>query len=293
MHAPRRVGALAIVAFVSALGGCCAEPPAPAPVRQEAPSTAAVASTSPGTPPRAIQTLNATLWLQQSAEAQALTRQAYALARLRLDEALADPTWTAAEEQPDDFAGLPPAVIVDVDETLLDNSYYQARAILAGEEFDQAAWTAWCEEAVAPAIAGAKEFCLQASQRGVTVFYVTNRIEVEKEATRRNLAALGFPLAEGADVLLCKQGKSDKGPRRRAIAERYRVLLLIGDSATDFSSAFGRQDNPTRARIAAEAAAMWGTRWIVLPNPMYGSWADNVVERDPVEDRLKVLRTRP
>lgn len=297
--APLR-GATLALSLLLAIGVGCRGPEAtpessnrPQPAPSATPAPAGSAASAAAEPGPAIQVLNATLWLQQAAEARALTLQAYALARLRLDQALADPTWTAAEEQTGDVAGLPPAVILDVDETVLDNSCYQTRAMLAGNEFSQRAWTAWCEEARAPAIDGALEFCQYAASRGVTVLYVTNRLEVEKEGTRRNLAALGFPVLDQPDGLLCKQSKSDKGPRRAALAERYRILLLVGDSATDFSSAFSRQDNGARVRIARAATTKWGERWIVLPNPMYGSWADNVVERDPVRDRLAVLRRDP
>ena len=277
------------------LAGCRGpEPaPAPAPAQAQAPAPAAAAQAAP-VETRALQALNAALWQQQAAEAKALSLQAWALARLRLDEALADPTWTAAEEQQGDFAALPPAVIVDVDETILDNSFYQARAIRDGEEFDQASWTAWCNEARAPALPGAQEFCAYARSRGVTVFYVTNRIAPEKEGTRQNLLATGFPLAEGVDTIRVRVDRSDKGPRRAEIAGKYRILLLAGDAATDFSSAFGgRKDNQTRIDLVRRAGDRWGTRWIVLPNPMYGSWADFHGQEDQVEARFAALRTDP
>jgi acid phosphatase len=36
--------------------------------------------------------------------------------------------------------GLPPALIVDIDETMLDNSPYQARLVRDGKSFDDASW---------------------------------------------------------------------------------------------------------------------------------------------------------
>jgi acid phosphatase len=271
-----------LVLVLVALAGCraadTASPPAPA---------------APATTTRAVPDLNATLWLQQGAEAKALTTQCYALARLRLDEALADPTWTAAEEQTGDFGSLPPAVILDVDETVLDNSYYEARGLQDGTGFDPKTWTAWCNEAKAPAIAGAREFCTYAHDKGVTVFYVTNRKEVEKDGTRRDLEAQGFPLDPTVDTLRCRADVSDKGPRRAAIAAKYRVLLLVGDSATDFSSTFGKKDIPTRLQLANEKADRWGVRWIVLPNPMYGDWENGPEGEDEAAYELRILRRTP
>ena len=70
--------------------------------------------------------LLATLWNQRSVEYKGNALTVYALARIRLDQALADKGWTAAPgEQKGDFANLPPAIVLDVDETVLDNSPYE------------------------------------------------------------------------------------------------------------------------------------------------------------------------
>src|ERR1051326_4687767 len=70
--------------------------------------------------------LNATLWTQRSVEFKGNAMTVYALGKVRLDEALADKKWTAAPvEQKGDYQNLPPAVVLDLDETVLDNSAYQ------------------------------------------------------------------------------------------------------------------------------------------------------------------------
>src|SRR5687767_3909483 len=78
------------------------------------------------------ENLNAVLWMQTALEYEATALQAYRLGQIQLDAALKEPRWTAAIEQPGDAAGLPPAVILDIDETVLDNSYYQARLVRDG-----------------------------------------------------------------------------------------------------------------------------------------------------------------
>lgn len=222
--------------------------------------------------PGTHELLNATLWVQYSAEYRAVCLQTFHWAADQLDRALADPQWTAALEQTGDYSRLQLAVIIDVDETVLDNSPNEARIIRDQTIFKYDTWDVWVEEARAKAVPGALEFCKYAADRGVMIFYVTNRRDHLREATRRNLEALGFPLAEDAEAVLTRGDNSDKGLRRSAIAREYRILLLIGDDARDFSSAFVNQALPERNNFVARYAAYWGNRWIILPNPLYGDW---------------------
>ena len=189
--------------------------------------------------------LNATLWVQSSAEYRASALQTYAIARRALDDAL-------AEASP-----RPAAVVLDLDETALDNSRYAARQLRKGETFTFGdTWTAWVSESAAAAVPGAAEFLQYARSRGVTPFYVTNRLTIHRPATLANLQKLGFPVSE--ETLLVRDSSStDKTARRDSIAARYRVLLYLGDALGDFPVG----DEP-----------QWGTRWFVVPNPIYGSW---------------------
>ncbi len=218
--------------------------------------------------------LDATAWVQLSAEFRASARQAYATATLRLEEALADPTWTALPAQRGEtgLGALPTAVVLDVDETVLDNAPYQARSIRDATYYGRDTWNPWCEEAAAGAIPGALAFCRRAAERGATVFYVTNRRDELREATRKNLARLGFPLTDAREVVLTRGETSDKEPRRLAVAKTHRILLLVGDNLGDFSSAFDDLATDARNAAADERAALWGVHWIVIPNPMYGAW---------------------
>lgn len=222
-----------------------------------------------------IEGLNATLWMQRSAEYRGTTEQAYRTAGRMLEKGLADPYWTAALEQTGDPSDLPPAVILDVDETVLDNSPFQGRLIRAGRTFNPDMWGAWIHEATAPPVSGALGFTRAAAERGVTVFYVTNRDSEFEEATRRNLARAGFPIAAGTDVLLMRGERegwgSDKTTRRAEVASLYRILLLAGDDLNDFLSV-SRSTVEERDRLESEYSEYWGHKWIVLPNPAYGSW---------------------
>jgi acid phosphatase len=212
-----------------------------------------------------------------------------------LDEALSDRSWTAALEQSGDFAELPPAVILDVDETVLDNSPHQARLIQKTEVFNSETWHAWCREAKALPIPGALEFTRYAADNGVTVFYVTNRRHVVEEATRDNLKALGFPIDQGGEDTLYTRGErdawqaSDKSPRRTEVASRYRILLLLGDNLGDFVSGV-HVSVAERDALGESHQAYWGTRWIMLPNPQYGSWEGALIDFDynlPDEEKLR------
>ncbi len=251
--------------------------------------------------------LSATVWVQTSVEYRACALQAWRSAQLSLERALKDKRWTAALEQSGDARRLPPAVIVDIDETVLDNSPGQARFLLEGVgRYSQKQWEEWTSEARAEPVPGAVEFLKAAAARGVTVFYISNRGQQEAEATRRNLLEKGFPFREQAagdlgDVLLLRgerpEWTSGKSSRRAAVAAHYRVLLMCGDDLNDFFPA--RLKPEERAGKARAYDAWWGERWIILPNPMYGSWEDALYGFDrtlrPVEvqqRKLKALRTR-
>ena len=285
-----------------------AQPQPPmSPVTSPAPSTATSPATSPAEPPAAAgaerrndDRLGGVLWVQTSAEYRALATAAFARARVELDRALADRTATAALEQQEDWSGLPPAVIADVDETLLDNSPYEADRIRVGGRYEAVSWNAWVQRARAQAVPGALEFARYAAERGVTLFYVTNRAAPLEEKTRENLAALGFPLAEDRDTVLTPgerpEWSSEKTSRRAEVARSFRILLLIGDDLGDFVTG-ARALSEERIALAERYAQRWQSSWILLPNPYYGSWERALLEnrRDLSDEeilRLKLERLR-
>ena len=263
----------ALLSFALLLSACASTPTALPP-----PAMTATAATG------AHDNLNATLWMQSAAEYQAATLGSYAQARQQLDAALADATINALPlpEQTQGFESLPPAIISDADETLIDNSPFQARRIRDGGDFDPATWAAWSNERKARGIPGAVAFAQYAASRGVTVYYVTNRDHTsEYQATADNLRALGFPLAEDNSNLLLRgdpraPGK-EKGERRRFVAKNHRVVMLLGDNLGDFLDGVGG-DVAARQALIAPYADWWGSLWIMLPNPSYGSWESAVLK---------------
>lgn len=240
--------------------------------------------------------LDATLWVQTAAEYRALALQSYDSATRTLDAALADPAWTAALEQTGDFSSLPPAVILDIDETVLDNSALEARLIVRDLPYDETLWNQWVDEAAALPIPGALEFTKYAAGKGVTVFYVTNRnVKVEAQ-TLQNLEKFGFPMKSGVDTLLLvaerPEWTSDKTTRRAFIAQNYRVLMLFGDDLGDFANGV-RSTGTERYSIVEKNRANWGTKWFVLPNPMYGSWEQSLLGYRrglPESEQLRIKR---
>ncbi|WP_425481472.1 5'-nucleotidase, lipoprotein e(P4) family [Luteimonas suaedae] len=226
--------------------------------------------------------LNAVLWMQASAEYHAAALSLYRAAGDRLDEALADPDWDAlvAEERAaaGSAAGRPPAVIVDIDETVLDNSPYQARLVRGGAEYDEATWAAWVDERQAGPIPGALAFARLADARGVTLVYLSNRTQASADATVANLRAVGFPVADdsvflglGTEVEGCQSRGSEKDCRRVLAGRRYRVLMQFGDQLGDFVRV-ERNTPQARAQLLATHGEWFGERWWMLPNPSYGGW---------------------
>lgn len=230
--------------------------------------------------------VGAILWTQTSAEKAALSYQAFSLARLRLDQ---------------DFRAnrnrrLKRAVIVDIDESVLDNSAYQAKLVKERRPFEGKTWTDWCNRAEAKALPGAVEFLRYANSRRVRVFYITNRRQAEKDGTARNLKQLGFPDVSDETLLIRTEG-STKEPRRQSVAAKYRIVLLMGDNLNDFAEIFEKSRTIERRRSAAEQNRnQFGSRFIVLPNPMYGAWEDAVygegrlTEEQKAEKRRETLR---
>lgn len=220
--------------------------------------------------------LNGVLWMQTSAEYRVLAQLAYAQAEAALDKALADPTWTAAVEQTEDFRNLPPAIILDLDETVLDNTGFDGGLIRDKTPYSRDRWERWIKQANAPAVPGALDFLEYAKAKGVIIFFVTNRSHKHEEFTRLNLLRLGVALPSGIDTVLSVGEEpydwpANKTTRRLFLAKHFRVLLLIGDDLEDFVSMEGTVPSERR-RIADSHRTRWGTSWLLIPNPLYGSW---------------------
>jgi len=226
--------------------------------------------------PEPSDLLLATLWNQRSVEFKGNALTVYALGRIRLDEALADKSWTAAPvEQKGDYGNLPPAIILDVDETVLDNSPYQVWMMEANKSFSTKTWNQFCAAQISKAVPGSVEFTQYAASKGVKVFYISNRGIETKKDTKENMEKLGFPMGGNVDTFLMQNEKPDwgsqKGTRRAVIAKDYRILLSFGDNLGDFDDRY-RSSEAERLKVFEEDKAHWGREWLVIANPSYGSF---------------------
>lgn len=230
--------------------------------------------------------LQAVLWHQASAEYRALAYQAYNFAQLMLDIKLSN---KAGAE--------PAAVIVDIDETILDNSAYNANLIKKGENYSSESWKEWSDLAEAEIVPGSMEFINYVTSKGVEVFYVSNRKANELESTIKNLKTLGFEHLDQENFYL-RTDTSGKQKRRQKIQNNYDVLLLVGDNLNDFSDVFEEGSITERKDQVDKMKKKFGFEFIVLPNAMYGEWegalydynyALEPVEKDSI--RKKLLKT--
>jgi acid phosphatase len=248
----------------------------------------------PADPIPADDRLNAILWTMTSAEFEAASFMAFATAKAQLDAALLDKSRSAAPEQRGDYTNLPPAIIMDIDETILDNGPYQVRLMYNTTERPADLMSRWVEEANAKPLPGAVDFIANVQSKGVTIFYITNRNAEKEEATRKNLVAVGATFPKEFDTVFLERERpewtGDKSTRRAAVAATHRVLLMLGDDLNDFVSAQRVPDHERRA-IAEREAPRWGRDWIMIPNPMYGSWEGAAVDlkfRATPEERRRI-----
>lgn len=200
----------------------------------------------------------AILYQQTSAEYRALCYQAFNAAKYKLDQSS---KIMMMKKQ---------AVVVDIDETVLDNSPYEANLILKGWLYPEG-WNAWIDSAQAKAVPGSLEFLKYAESKGIETYYISNRSENQRAQTLKNLTSIGFPFADN-DHLLLKSKESSKKARRDKVSENRFIVVLIGDNLNDFTEVFEKKSIPERFEMADSLKDEFGNRFIVLPNAMYGDW---------------------
>jgi 5'-nucleotidase (lipoprotein e(P4) family) len=207
------------------------------------------------------------IFQQRAAEYKALCLQAFNIARLRVDEAL-------AKEQ---GQGRPLAIITDIDETFLDNSPYAVHQSLQGKDYEAATWLEWTSKGLADTLAGALGFFRYAASKNIEIFYITNRDEQDRAGTLRNLQSFQFPFADN-EHLIVRTSTSSKEDRRRQVAAAHTIILLLGDNLADFSSLFDKKTEAERDQHVQQLSAEFGKKFIVLPNFNYGGWEDAIYE---------------
>ena len=208
--------------------------------------------------------VQAQVWTQNSAEYRALCFQAFNTAKINID------SYLSSERK----YNRPLAIITDVDETVLDNSPYDGRLILEDVSYDRESWVEWGNLEIAEAIPGSLELLTYAYEKGIKVFYVSNRYSEQLESTVNNLKKLGFPNVSKSTVLLRSDSRS-KSERRNSISSRHEVIMLIGDNLSDFNDEFEVKISEERINYTNQMRDNFGTKLIVLPNPNYGDWESN------------------
>lgn len=221
----------------------------------------------------------ATLYTQSSAEYVQLCKQAYDLAGIKLMNNLKE-----------DLKN--PAVVLDLDETVLDNSAYTAWQIESGNGYGSETWMQWLKQRKATLIPGVKNFLDMADQLGVTIFYVSNRPPQSLNVTIENMTNLDLPQLE-EDHFYLKDGGSDKSMRRRSIVDKgYDVLLYVGDNLADFDHVFDK-GSPDERKLAVDSLdSEMEDRFVLLPNVLYGTWMGAIHQHsyDWTEAELKQNR---
>jgi len=226
------------------------------------------------------QLLLSTAWYQQSAEMRACYYQAYRMAQLALAENLRN---YHGEKRP--------AVVLDIDETVLDNSPFEAKMVTDNTPYNDSLWKQWTDRAEAVALPGAVQFISFAKQQGVDVFFISNRTNSERITTLKNLADVGIP-TDSASLLTVAPGQSScKDSRREQVAATHEILLFIGDALGDYTSLFDRRNASLALSVADSMQADFGTRFIMLPNPMYGEWENAIYRAKSAKTRTEKNRT--
>lgn len=205
-----------------------------------------------------IEKASAISW-EMSREGSISDRQAYFLAEIQLSKL----------KRAD--SSKPLAVIMDLDETVLDNSDFQLSLVKHNQPYTEAAFTNWANTVSSGAVPGAVNFVKKAQASGFMVFFVTNRVASIKDATKSNLTKIGVKLDDNIDTVLCLGDKPEWGKDKRSrwnyVESKYTIAMYIGDSIYDFPIQMSKDND-----IDERSNQPWGRNWILIPNPMYGSW---------------------
>ena len=258
------IARLVVAVSLLALAGCAHKPAPPADSRPAAQVAAAP-------PPQPAPLDNALLWMRTSAEYDALCRQVYrqAAAALLLD--------TAANGAACDK---PRAIVMDLDETVLDNSLFNVWIAAHPPASFGKAWEYWVtnHDGTARLVPGSLDFINLAKARGVDVIFISNRPETLRAQTAATLERLGVAPAStftAGNLMLYPGGHPGKEPRRQAAARTHCIIALVGDNLADVSAAYearrGAGPQPRTGQVEKDDA-LWGVRWFALPNPVYGDW---------------------
>ena len=206
-----------------------------------------------------------TLWYQNAAEVDALYQQGYNVATNKLKELLKQPT------------DKPYSIVLDIDETVLSNIPFQVKMIKDGTAFNPKLWDEWVQKAEATPVAGAKEFLQFADKNKVQIYYISDRTDAQVDATIKNLEAQGLPVQGRDHLMFKKEGDKSKEGRRQEVLKHTNLVMLFGDNLVDFAE-FSTKSEADRDKMFEQLKAEFGDKFIIFPNPMYGSWESAVYQ---------------
>ena len=224
-----------------------------------------------------------TLWYQNAAEVDALYQQGYNVATNKLKELLKQPT------------DKPYSIVLDIDETVLSNIPFQVKMIKDGTAFNPKLWDEWVQKAEATPVAGAKEFLQFADKNKVQIYYISDRTDSQVDATIKNLEAQGIPVQGRDHLMFKKEGDKSKEGRRQEVMKHTNLVMLFGDNLVDFAE-FSTKSEADRDKMFEQLKAEFGDKFIIFPNPMYGSWESAVYQgekkdgKGQSEARLNALK---
>ena len=205
------------------------------------------------------------LWYQNAAEVDALYQQGYNVATNKLKELLKQPT------------NKPYSIVLDIDETVLSNIPFQVKMIKDGTAFNPKLWDEWVQKAEATPVAGAKEFLQFADKNKVQIYYISDRTDAQVDATIKNLEAQGLPVQGRDHLMFKKEGDKSKEGRRQEVLKHTNLVMLFGDNLVDFAE-FSTKSESDRDKMFEQLKAEFGDKFIIFPNPMYGSWESAVYQ---------------
>ena len=205
------------------------------------------------------------LWYQNAAEVDALYQQGYNVATNKLKELLKQPT------------NKPYSIVLDIDETVLSNIPFQVKMIKDGTAFNPKLWDEWVQKAEATPVAGAKEFLQFADKNKVQIYYISDRTDAQVDATIKNLEAQGLPVQGRDHLMFKKEGDKSKEGRRQEVLKHTNLVMLFGDNLVDFAE-FSTKSEEDRDKMFEQLKAEFGDKFIIFPNPMYGSWESAVYQ---------------
>ena len=223
------------------------------------------------------------LWYQNAAEVDALYQQGYNVATNKLKELLKQPT------------DKPYSIVLDIDETVLSNIPFQVKMIKDGTAFNPKLWDEWVQKAEAKPVAGAKEFLQFADKNKVQIYYISDRTDAQVDATIKNLEAQGLPVQGRDHLMFKKEGDKSKEGRRQEVIKHTNLVMLFGDNLVDFAE-FSTKSEADRDKMFEQLKAEFGDKFIIFPNPMYGSWESAVYQgekkdgKGQSEARLNALK---